>query len=316
MREGDMRHKHSKVTVIIPTYNRANEIGRAIMSVMNQSYPHWKLLVIDDGSTDDTEAKMREWSRKDERISYYRMPGNKGVCHALNQALKLVDTEFMVQVDSDDWLEPSALEVLIKEMDLAPETTALAYGNHVQWTGSSRSPVMRRRSYRSDQRYDLIAWTSSMYPRFYRTSSLREVGGWETSDKYGGRYMEDRRIMFKLIERYDFRWIDRHLYNLTREQHTGRLTLQENKHKYNEIQKEMITRYLKKWGDHYYPWFYLSSGWLQVQLIPRNKFSSSPPPPQKPSSLRHSPTAIHWTGSGMGHSNPTPGNCRILRNNG
>ncbi|MEW9672186.1 glycosyltransferase family A protein [Ammoniphilus sp. 3BR4] len=313
MPEGCKRHKQPRVTVIIPTYNRANEIGRAIMSVTNQSYPHWKLLVVDDGSTDDTEAKMREWTRKDERISYYRMHGNKGVCHALNQALKLVDTEFMVQVDSDDWLEPSALEVLIKEMDQAPAATALAYGNHVQWTGSSKSPVMKRRSYRSDQRYDLIAWTSSMYPRFYRTSCLREVGGWETDDKYGGRYMEDRRIMFKLIERYDFRWVDRHLYNLTREHQKGRLTLQENKHKYNEIQKEMITRYLKKWGDKYYPWFYLSNGWLQVQLIARDKFS--PPPPQKPSSFPHSARAVHWTGSRMGNSNISPGNYRIFRNN-
>jgi len=62
------------VSVIIPTYNRAHLISRAIASVLNQTYPNFELLIVDDGSTDNTGAVVASFA--DPRISYYKLGEN------------------------------------------------------------------------------------------------------------------------------------------------------------------------------------------------------------------------------------------------
>nr|WP_279326007.1 glycosyltransferase family 2 protein [Bacillus sp. FJAT-47783] len=263
----------SQITIVIPTYNRAHLLTNALESVFNQSLQNWKLLIIDDASTDDTESMIQSYMNKDNRVHYYKMEQNKGVCHVLNKALDLVDTEYMVQLDSDDWLEKDALEELLKNMEREPKTTALAYGNHKACRERGNGILIKQRSFRTPDKYDLICYTHMFYPRFYRTSCLRDVGGWETCDKYGGRYMEDRRILFKLIEKYDFLWIDKHLYNLNR-YNDKRLTIKENRPKYIELKQDLIKKMLKKWGDEFEPEFSTKTGWLRTKLIPKKKQST------------------------------------------
>ena len=64
------------VSIIIPTYNRSHIIGRALQSVLNQTYRDFEVIVADDGSTDGTEAVVKEFN--DERIRYIRHEENKG----------------------------------------------------------------------------------------------------------------------------------------------------------------------------------------------------------------------------------------------
>jgi len=59
-----------KVSIIIPTYNRADLVSRAIQSVINQTYKDWELLIVDDGSTDNTKQIVEEFIKKDSRIKY------------------------------------------------------------------------------------------------------------------------------------------------------------------------------------------------------------------------------------------------------
>jgi len=66
------------VSVIIPTYNRANLLPRAIKSVLNQTFKDFELIIVDDGSTDNTEEVIKEFQRKDERIKYIKYDKNKG----------------------------------------------------------------------------------------------------------------------------------------------------------------------------------------------------------------------------------------------
>ena len=197
-------HSFPKVTVIIPTYNRADIIHMAITSLKEQSLTDWKAIIIDDGSTDHTHAVIADAVKEDARFSYFRMQQNVGICHVLNQALRLTDTEYMVQLDSDDWLEKTALERLLATMENEPKTTALIYGNYKIWKSKDGGKLVRVRGFRSTDKYDLISYVQMVYPRFYRTACLRDVGGWLANDKYNGRYMEDRRIMFKLIEKLIF----------------------------------------------------------------------------------------------------------------
>lgn len=94
---------HPTVSVVIPTYNRAELIGRSIQSVLNQSYADFELLVIDDGSTDETEGVVARFC--DPRINYVRLASNVGVSAARNVGIRISKGKFIAFQDSDDeWL--------------------------------------------------------------------------------------------------------------------------------------------------------------------------------------------------------------------
>src|SRR5690348_1065740 len=101
--------QHPVVSVILPTYNRASLISRAIRSVLNQTFTDWELLIVDDGSTDATEQLIRSRSA-DSRIRYMKLPQNVGMCNARNHGIALARGEFIAFLDSDDEWLPTKLE--------------------------------------------------------------------------------------------------------------------------------------------------------------------------------------------------------------
>ncbi|MGC9027254.1 MAG: glycosyltransferase family 2 protein [bacterium] len=96
--------------IIIPTYNRANLIGRAIDSIIKQTYTNWEIIVIDDGSTDTTKVIMDEYL-KDSRIKFISYPENKGVNHARNVGIERATGDVIALLDSDDLLLENALKM-------------------------------------------------------------------------------------------------------------------------------------------------------------------------------------------------------------
>lgn len=106
------------VSIILPTYNRAHSIRRSIESIRRQTYPHWELLVVDDGSTDRTEEIVAEIAASDARIHYYRQLQNRGVAAARNEGIRQARYDFIAFQDSDDvWKE----EKLSKQMRVFDE---------------------------------------------------------------------------------------------------------------------------------------------------------------------------------------------------
>ena len=92
------------ISVIMPTYNRANVIGRAIDSVLNQTYRDIELIIIDDGSTDNTMSVVSAY--KDKRIRYFYYADNRGQSHARNFGLDVAVGEYVAFLDSDnEWSE-------------------------------------------------------------------------------------------------------------------------------------------------------------------------------------------------------------------
>lgn len=89
----------SLVSIIMPVYNGGNYIREAIESVLNQSYSNWELLIINDGSTDDSKKIIQSYS--DLRISYIEQ-ANSGVSNARNRGLKLMKGDFFCFLDADD----------------------------------------------------------------------------------------------------------------------------------------------------------------------------------------------------------------------
>ena len=90
-----MINQAPKVSVILPTYNRAYIIEKSIQSVLNQTYQDFEIIVIDDGSIDNTEEIIKELQEKDNRIRYLRLNINKGASHARNEGIKIAQGEYI-----------------------------------------------------------------------------------------------------------------------------------------------------------------------------------------------------------------------------
>lgn len=104
------------VSVIIPTYNRAHLISEAIESVVNQTYKDLEIIVVDDGSLDNTEKIVRKWQEKDKRIFYIKHEKNRGISAARNTGISYSKGDYLAFLDDDDiWLHQK-IEVQMKEM--------------------------------------------------------------------------------------------------------------------------------------------------------------------------------------------------------
>lgn len=97
------------VSVILPTYNRYARVGRAIDSVLSQTYSHYELIVVDDGSTDNTPALLRRYGN---RINIIRQK-NRGVSAARNAGIRSASGDLIALLDSDDYWLPKKLAVQI-----------------------------------------------------------------------------------------------------------------------------------------------------------------------------------------------------------
>ncbi len=108
-------------TIFIPTYNRAHLLPRALESIAVQTYKDFEVIIVDDGSTDDTKEIVQEWIEKEIFPIRYFYQENKGKPSAHNRAVKEAKGYFFVTLDSDDVLAPDALEILKKSWDEIPK---------------------------------------------------------------------------------------------------------------------------------------------------------------------------------------------------
>ena len=128
MTDMDSLEPKIKFTVFTPTYNRANLINRVYMSLMRQTFRDFEWLIIDDGSTDNTEEVVSKFVREsDFDIRYYKQK-NKGKVSAINSALELAHGELFLVFDSDDWADDDALEVFNSEWDMLTDDERTQYG--------------------------------------------------------------------------------------------------------------------------------------------------------------------------------------------
>lgn len=114
-----IRNSSELVSVIIPTYNRSHLIGDSIHSVLVQTYSNLEVIVVDDGSTDNTEEVIAAIS--DTRLRYVRQP-NCGRSNARNHALSLATGKYITFLDSDDLYLPNKVEMQVAFLNKHPGT--------------------------------------------------------------------------------------------------------------------------------------------------------------------------------------------------
>ena len=105
-----------KISIIVPVYNAENYIDIALQSICGQTYPHLEIILVDDGSTDNSLAHCEEWAKKDARIIVYHQE-NAGASAARNKGIELATGKYIMFIDGDDWIEKNMLEVLYTEAE-------------------------------------------------------------------------------------------------------------------------------------------------------------------------------------------------------
>ncbi|GMR65359.1 MULTISPECIES: glycosyltransferase family 2 protein [Bacillus] len=114
-------NKTPHVSVITPSYNSIRFIGETILSVQNQSYENWEMIIVDDASTDQSATKIKEIIKGDSRIRILSLKENVGAAKARNLAIKEARGRYIAFLDSDDIWLPHKLKtqlLFMEEMDV------------------------------------------------------------------------------------------------------------------------------------------------------------------------------------------------------
>lgn len=105
------------VSIITPTYNSAKYIAETILSVQNQTYSTWEMIIVDDGSVDETENIIKSISAHDKRIQFIKLNQNFGPAIARNKGIEKAQGDYMTFLDADDIWFPGFIENSIRTIE-------------------------------------------------------------------------------------------------------------------------------------------------------------------------------------------------------
>lgn len=203
-------------SVIVPLYNKQAYIESCIDSVLSQTYPLFELIVVDDGSTDQSAAKVKRFD--DSRVRYIYQ-SNNGVSAARNTGIKAAGGQYIAFLDADDWYEKSILEEFYKLSLLYPSADALACGYFKHKNGSTtRSSLSCLHESEAPRRYVIddfySKWTDGAF--FCASSCAVKSKYFHEHDvlfKIGESMGEDQELWFHIAEHGVFAFINKPLSN-------------------------------------------------------------------------------------------------------
>jgi glycosyltransferase involved in cell wall biosynthesis len=189
--------KAPKVSVVLPTHNRAGLVGKAIESVLMQTFSDWELVIVDDASTDNTWEVLSVWAKKDERIKPFRNEKNNypDISKTLNRGIEMARGRYIARLDDDDaWIDPKKLQKQVDFFESHPDYVVVGGGMIVvDGTGKELFRYFKKETDEQIRRSALFANPFSHTTVMFRTDIAREVGG------YGNwRYAEDWDLWLKL----------------------------------------------------------------------------------------------------------------------
>lgn len=176
------------VSIIMPCYNASRFIGEAIQSVQSQSFVDWELLVVDDGSMDESVSVVQKYAQNDTRIKLIRQP-NSGACRARNNGIEKAQGKFIKFLDADDLLEQECLATQVKQISQLGYRQ-IPFGDYynVDENGKVISTYCFNKSEElaKDQVYFFFSeWRILITAPLHRTALLREICGFNESLRRG-----------------------------------------------------------------------------------------------------------------------------------
>lgn len=202
-------------TVVLCAYNAADTLGWAIRSVLAQSDGDWELLIVNDGSCDDTASLLARLP-DDGRIRLMTHAVNQGKARCLNEALAVSRGRWLLELDADDWLTFDCLSRMRAATANDDGECGLWYADHEEWRERPGGEPVYVRTACAAPEYDeraLLDDAVPIAPRLYRTEALNSLGGWREQDPFGGRLYEDFQMIVRIARAYPVRRIPAALYH-------------------------------------------------------------------------------------------------------
>ena len=156
-----------KITVIVPVYNVENYLNKCLDSLINQTYKNLEIIVINDGSTDNSGEICQEYAQKDNRIIYVEQE-NGGLSDARNAGLERMTGSYVTFVDSDDWVEPDYVEVLHNK--LIGYQADIAIGNYYSY---NEDEAMYYFHVNSESYYEKLYDNISIFENLYDAKQMK-----------------------------------------------------------------------------------------------------------------------------------------------
>ncbi len=203
-----------KVSIVIPTYNRAQLLMQSVNSCLVQTHRNIEIIIIDDGSTDDTYKRIGKIN--DDRIRYYRIE-KAGAQVARNMGLAFAEGEFVKMLDSDDVMHPEALSLQVSNYQnsiLTEKDVVCGYHQVIDQNGKQIRCIIPSRPVRVKGYFDLIDVVRRNPPTstpLYRKSLLRDVGGFDPNIPV----LQDYDLAFRVASAgYHYRYFPQLIYSM------------------------------------------------------------------------------------------------------
>ena len=192
------------VSIIIPSYNHAQWISNAIESALNQSYENIEIIIVDDGSTDDSRRVIEQFS-DNARVTAFFKDKNKGQGHSFNLGLRVAKGKYVCFLPSDDWYCPDKTRLQVDLFERLPEKVGVVYGrgqNYFTDTGTTTDVALPM--HRGNVLRTLVSNGNFVFPAtpLFRSSVFQKVS-------YDESYRaEGESIYVKVAETFEFEYVD------------------------------------------------------------------------------------------------------------
>lgn len=169
-----------RLTVLLPTYNRAGSLSRTIESVLAQTREDFELLISDNASEDNTEAVCGQYVQRDARVRYFRQPSNLGPIGNFNWLLAQPETEFVLMLADDDWLDADYLACCLALIERDPALSIVTGATRYFEAGARPDLVLNTNltdaaGARRVLRYLRHSWSSAAFYGLLRTSMVKDA---------------------------------------------------------------------------------------------------------------------------------------------
>jgi len=187
------------VSVIVPTYQRGHLIGRALRSVLTQGMSDLEVIVVDDGSTDDTARVVADMAATDARLRFVTRPGNRGAGAARNVGLQMARGRYVAFQDSDDEWLAGKLARQFARMEALPENFALTQAAVLRFENDKVRYLFSALP-AGEERTAILPVNNSTFVQAWlaRRGALLEAGGFDEQLTQ----WEDWELMIRICQRF------------------------------------------------------------------------------------------------------------------
>lgn len=238
---------HPLVSIVFPTRNRAHLLHEAILRILKQTYPHFELIIVDDGSTDNTPEVVEEIKKEtgDDRIRFIHFETHRGGAQARNAAMRAAKGKYIASQDDDDEWEPAYLERQVNNLENLPDEYGMSYVSYLRILSNGKKVPMPPRAFKPKSGY--IYGGDIMHKNYcpfqagmIRKSVLEKVG--LVCEQIDSLY--DWEMWLRIAKKYKIAHIDEPLF-------TWRYTPNSNSSDPKKIQRQIEARnyILKEFGE-------------------------------------------------------------------